>query len=288
MKMKNPWKRREGHFFGLEQAKLFYQEWSQSQSPKGLIIITHGHGEHSDSYHRLIDGLYPSGWNFLSWDWRGHGRSEGKRGYANHFNHYVKDFNLLLEVVSQQAEYSNIPWICLGHSMGGLIQTEGLLQNKINLPIRAQILSAPFMGLQVNVPVLKDLAALAAFHIYPRLTLWNELYPEQFTHDPEILKEYEGDPLRQNKMSPGVYIGSLQALENVHKKAPEIRLPTLLQLAGKDSVVSTKDSEIFFENLGAPIKKKIIYPESFHEIYNDLEREKSYRDILEFIKAFSL
>lgn len=287
MQMKNPWKRHEGYFKGYNTEKLFYQEWSQPQ-PKGLIIITHGHGEHSESYHRLIDGLYGSGWNFIAWDWRGHGRSEGKRGYAGHFSHYVGDYQKFLELLSRQSAYRQLPWVTLGHSMGGLIQTNELLQNKMNLPIRAQILSAPLLGMRVEVPLLKDVAALAAFHVYPKLTLWNELYPHQFTRDTEVLKEYEKDPLRHDRMSPGVYIGFLQAFEFVHKHAGSLRLPTLLQLAGQDSVVSNTDSERFFEALGSPLKKKILYPESFHEIYNDLDREKSFQDIIDFIRPFSL
>lgn len=286
MKMKNPWKRNEGYFFGEDGTKLFYQEWSRPE-PKGLMIITHGHGEHSECYHRLIDGLYSSGWSFMAWDWRGHGRSDGKRGFAGHFSHYVSDFRQFLQLLSQQDEYKTRPWICLAHSMGGLIQTEAFLANQLNLPIKAQILSAPLMGLRLEVPILKDLAALAAFHVYPKLTLWNELNPDQFTRDLEVLKEFEADPLRHDRISPGVYLGFLQAFENIHQRAAEIKLPTLLQLAGHDTVVSNKDSEKFLEKLGSPLKKKLIYPQSFHEIYNDLDRESAIKDIAEFIKAFA-
>lgn len=211
MQMIHPWKRHEGNFMGYGEIKLFYQEWIRNQ-PKGLVVITHGHGEHSESYHRFIDGIYPLGWDCVAWDWRGHGRSEGKRGFANHFSNYVSDYHLFLKHLYQQPSYRELPWVCLGHSMGGLIQTQGLLENQLHLPIRAQILSAPLMGLRLDVPLVKDLAALAAFHIYPKLTLWNELKPEQFSRDPQVLKEYQRDPLRHDRISPGVYLGFLRDL----------------------------------------------------------------------------
>lgn len=286
MIMKNPWKRQEGYFSGYENHKLFYQEWTRS-NPKGLVVITHGHGEHSECYHRMVDGLYESGWDFVAWDWRGHGRSEGKRGYAGHFSHYVWDYQKFLELLTKQEAYQNIPWIALGHSMGGLIQTHELIETKKSLPFRGQILSAPLFGVRVEVPLLKDLAALAAFHVYPKVTLWNELEQTQLSRDPAVLQEFSKDPLRHDRMSPGVYIGFLQAFEFVHRHAAKLTLPTLLQLGGQDTVVSNVDSEKFFENLGAPLKTKKIYHDSYHEIYNDLDRQNCFKDILEFLRPFS-
>lgn len=286
MIMKNPWKRKEGYFDGFDQHKLFYQEWTRS-NPKGLFVITHGHGEHSESYHRLVDGLYESGWDCVAWDWRGHGRSEGKRGFAGHFSHYVWDYQKFLSLLIKQESYKNLPWIALSHSMGGLIQTHELIENKLSLPFKAQILSSPLFGVHVEVPLLKDLAALAAFHLYPKLTLWNEIKPEQLSSELTIIDEFAKDPLRHDRISPGVYIGFLQAFDFVHKHAKDMKLPTLLQIAGLDSVVSNTAAEKFFDTLGSPLKTKLIYNDSLHEIYNDKLRQTCFNDILNFIRPFS-
>ncbi len=286
MLMKHSWKRQEGYFSGYDNHKLYYQEWTQNKS-KGLFVITHGHGEHSESYHRLVDGLYSSGWDCIAWDWRGHGRSEGKRGYAGHFSHYVWDYKNFLKFLSEQEQYKKLPWITLAHSMGGLIQTHALIENKLSLPIKGQVLSAPFFGVKVVVPVIKDITALLAFHIYPKLTLGNEIKNEHLSRDPDVLIEYDKDPLRHAQISPGVYIGALQAFEFVQKHASNLSIPTLLQLAGEDAVVSNLEAERFFDSLGASVKVKKIYHNSLHEAYNDLDRETCYKDILDFIKPFT-
>jgi alpha-beta hydrolase superfamily lysophospholipase len=285
--MKHPWKRQEGYFNGHENLRLFYQEWTRN-NPKGLVVITHGQGEHSECYHRLVDGIYESGWNCVAWDWRGHGRSEGNRGYAGHFSHYVWDYRLFLKMLAEQETYQKLPWVLLSHSMGGLIQIHELMDNKLNLPIKGQVLSAPLLGLRVSVPLLKDIAALAAFHLYPKLTLWNELTLEQLSKDPQVIEEYAKDPLRHDRISPGVYIGFLQAFEYVHRHASRLKLPTLLQLAGQDTVVSNIESEKFYEALGSPVKTKHTYHDSLHEIYNDLSRQDSFADIVAFLRPFSL
>lgn len=280
-------KRAEGHFVGIHDTKLFYQEWLRD-SPKGLLIITHGHGEHSDSYQRFIHGVAQSGWAFCSWDLRGHGRSEGKRGFAANFSDYCDDYYLFLKYIYSQTLFKNIPKVVLGHSMGGLIQLKTLIDKGSDFDINAQVLSAPLTGLSVEVPFIKDIAALLAYNIYPKLTLWNELNPTQFTSDPLVLEEYSKDPLRHDQMSPGVYLGFLKAFDLLDKEIEKITIPTLLQLGLKDTAISNESASNFFERLSSKIKKKIIYEQSLHEIYNDIERQKSYADVVEFLKPFSI
>lgn len=284
--MQNPLKRTEGHIRSFDQSSLFFQEWTQ-ENPKGLIVITHGHGEHTDCYNRLTTGIFDCGFNFCAWDWRGHGRSEGKRGYAANFTDYGKDYYSFLQFLSDQEQYKNLPWIVLGHSMGGLIQLVTMVKHAEEFPIKAQILSAPFTGMGVDVPLIKDIGALLAYHIYPKLTLWNELKTSQFSSDPAVLEEYTRDPLRHDQISPGVYIGILKTFETLSNEVNKIHLPTLMQLAGKDSVVSTTASKELFKHIGAKIKKQIVYENSLHEIYNDVYREEAFEDILEFLRPFA-
>lgn len=279
----NSFKQNEGRFEGHDGISLYFQEWVPTTPPKGLFLITHGHGEHSDSYARFINGLSNTGYAFIAWDWRGHGRSDGKRGYASHFTDYVKDFNIFLDRVLKMPEFKDLYIILSAHSMGGLIQISGLLERSPDPRIQAQILSAPLLGLTVDVPVMKDIAARVALQLYPKLTLWNELTNEQFTRDPGVLQEYPKDALRHDKVSPGVYLGFIQAISECQNRAALIKLPTLLLLGGKDSVVSTPAAERFFRHLGSQKKQLKIFPESLHEIYNDLDRNEAFEQIREFI-----
>lgn len=276
--------RSEGFFTGFQDARLYYQKWIHSKA-KGHILITHGHGEHSDCYHRVIDALANESWSFLAWDWRGHGRSEGPRGYAHTFHDYCHDFEVFYNLLQTDKSISSKPLILLGHSMGGLIQLKSQLSHP-TWKFDGQVLSSPLLGIALAVPAYKDTAARLLVNLLPKVTLWNEIPDTDLSRDPEVLKEYQRDVLRHARMSAGVYLGSVEAMDFVKARAQKIQTPTLMQLAGKDKVVSTPIAAAFFEKIAAKNKKIKIYPNHLHEIYNDLQREEVFSDLKEFLRNF--
>lgn len=276
------YKKHEGYFNGHHDIKLYFQILENPQA-KGTIIITHGHGEHSHCYHRVTDYFKNDNWSFISWDMRGHGRSEGKRGYAEYFDDYVRDFQIFLK--NTLTSTTKKPVVLLAHSMGGLVQEKVLIENQ-NLDIQAQVLSAPLVGLALAVPAYKSQGAKFLNSWLPKLTLGNEIKNEDLTRDPTIIREFESDEYRHDSMSPGVYLGIVESFEFVHTRASQIKIPTLIQVSSNDPVVSTKESERFYSNLGSSNKQILTYEGAKHEMYNDIHREQVYKDLKKFLDQF--
>ncbi len=274
-------KRFESEFIGFQNIPLYYQGWT-STSSRGVVLVTHGQAEHSGCYERLAQG-FKGEWDLIAWDLRGHGKSEGKRGYTGHFDDYVKDWVLFYDHV-RQTLLKGRPLIILGHSMGALIQLLGLL--KVNSSeIKAQVLSSPLLKVAVPVPPIKDKAARFLFKVWPSLTLGNEIKYEHLTRDTEIQKTYALDPLRHDQISSGVYIGMIEGMARVHSRVKDYALPTFMQLAGQDKIVDRVTAEKFFAQLSMERKTLKIYQTSEHEIYNCLERKVAYEDLLEYLKT---
>jgi alpha-beta hydrolase superfamily lysophospholipase len=279
--------RHEGHFNGHNGLELFFQSWSAANGdpkPRGTLVITHGQGEHSDCYNHTAESLVKMGWNVYSWDLRGHGRSQGKRGYVGDFNDYCLDLGYLLRHLKATGKLDQ-PFALIGHSMGGLITLRHLLDEERHTPVPiAFSLSSPLLGVALKVPAVKDAAARVLNRLLPSVTLYNEIKYENLTRDPEFLQKYPSDNLRHDKISSGVYLGFMAAIEYVNHHADRLRIPVLVQVAGSDKIVSAQATKDFFPLIGAEDKKLIVYDDCYHEIFNDLEREKVLQDLVEFLR----
>lgn len=275
--------RSESFFEGVQKTKLFYQIWEPPQS-KGHLVITHGQAEHSGCYHRLVEGIKDLSYTVYAWDLRGHGKSEGQRGYARNFTDYVLDFQQFVEHLRVERELPPQNLNFLGHSMGALIQLRALIENP-HWAFKAQALSSPMLGVALEVPLYKDLAALAFSKLWPTLTLNNEIKYEDLTRDAEVIKEFQADFLRHNRISSGVYLGAIAAIESLRHDIHKVTVPTLVQIPSHDPVVGSEEAKALFSKIGAEKKILKVYPDRKHEIYNDLGRDQVYQDLMAFLMS---
>lgn len=276
----------EGSFRTSNQTEIFYQLWPVPAA-RGTMVMTHGLAEHSDCYHPFAKTLQAEGWEVYGWDLPGHGRSSGKRGYVGNFREYTDSLKQFTELIGRERENKSIPLVLFGHSLGGLVTTLTML-DWASSPVSALVLSSPAFGIAVPVPAIKDHAARLAFRWLPSLTLHNEIKYTDLTRDEKMVRSYEQDVLRHDKISPAVYLGLIEGAEQVEKRATTLNLPILLQLAGVDRIVSTRAAQDVFAKL--PDKRNVmqIYPESYHEIYNDLDREQAFSDLRKFLSRFQV
>ncbi|MDG0815600.1 alpha/beta hydrolase [Bdellovibrio svalbardensis] len=278
------YKRSEGFFKGYQDINLFFQIW-ENPNAKGTIIFTHGHGEHSESYHRLTSAFENDSWSFYGWDLRGHGKSDGRRGYASEFDDYCRDYKIFLDMVLQDEKVRKGPVILLCHSMGALIELKTLMRNP-DLKFDGIVVSSPLLGLAITVPAIKSRAASILHKLLPQVTLGNELDNSMLSSDVDVLREYEQDSLRHTRMSPGVFLGMLESWNYVRPRANEIKKPALFQLPEHDPVCSTPDAKSFYEKMGSKRKEIYIYPNAKHEIYNDVMRNTAFADLKKFLDSF--
>lgn len=278
------YKRSEGFFKGHQDINLFFQIWENPQA-KGTIIFTHGQGEHSESYHRLISAFENDAWSFYGWDLRGHGRSEGRRGFVSEFDDYCKDYKIFLDMVMKNEKVHQGPVILLCHSMGALIQLKTMIRHP-EIKCDAIVVSSPLLGIAVKVPAFKSRGAQLLNVLLPQVTLGNELSNDMLTRDPDVIREYEQDALRHNRISSGAFLGFLEAFTFVNPRAGEIKKPALFIISSNDPVVSSSAAKSFYEKIGSKKKELFIYPDAKHEVINDTIRATVFADIKKFLDAY--
>src|ERR1700676_3626420 len=74
---------RHGFVTSAVQTRLFYRHWPGSTTWNGrVVVVLHGIGYHSAPYKVIADALNPHGTEVYGMDARGHGLSQGRRGFV--------------------------------------------------------------------------------------------------------------------------------------------------------------------------------------------------------------
>ncbi|MCG7339578.1 lysophospholipase [Staphylococcus sp. ACRSN] len=91
------------------------------QQTIGVIHLFHGMADHMDRYDRLVTSLNQQGYDVLRHNHRGHGtqNDNGTRGHFDSINQLVDDAYEIAQTVC--INYTNIPYIVIGHSMGSIV-----------------------------------------------------------------------------------------------------------------------------------------------------------------------
>ena len=258
--------------------KLYLHHWPAAQ-PKKVMCIIHGLGEHAGRYAEMANVLNEVNCSVMAIDLRGHGLSEGKRGHTRSYDHLLSDIEELLK--SARAEYMDLPMFLLGHSMGGNL-VANFVKTKMTSELSGFILSAPFFEVAFQPPAWKVKLAKAVGSILPGLLQSNELNVNSISRDAQEVKKYEDDPLVHDRISIRLFLELTKNGEAVLENNKELKIPGLHYHGDADRLVSFSASGIFAERNKDHLKW-VPLKDSYHEPHNDLDREKVFELVREFV-----
>ena len=266
----------EGRFTGSGGHSIYYQCWEPESTPRALLLVAHGLGEHSARYLSLARYFVGHDYAVAALDHNGHGCSEGSPGYVQAFDDYTSDLAMFQDVLATR--YPEMPVFLLGHSMGGLISGCYLLQAQDRFS--GAILSGPVIRTGEHPgPIQLFLIRLLA-SLIPRLGL-KKLDANGVSRDAEVVSAYINDPLvYHGKLSARLLREFFAGIGKLETNAGNLRLPLLILHGGEDVMVSPEGSRMFYSWVSSPDKTLKIYPGLYHEIFNEPERAEVLADVL--------
>ena len=204
-----------------DQVQLFVHDWSVDD-PKLTVMLLHGYGEHAARYQHVAQAWNKRGIQVAAVDLRGHGRSQGRRGFVDRFEDYHADADALFEFTQDRAQGG--PIAVVGHSMGGLLAIHWRLARG-EQPFVGLALSSPFLGLDDPNPV-KAAAGRLFSKVLPKLSLDSGLKGKDVCRDAQIADFYDHDPLNNKKANARWFTEVTKAIATAHDKAPQLTDPT--------------------------------------------------------------
>jgi len=279
--------------------------WLPPTAPRAAIQIAHGMGEHAARYDELASRLTARGYAVYANDHRGHGGTAepGLPGYmgADGWNRVIEDAHEINDYI--RASLPDLPVVLLGHSMGAMLCQQYLYRYGADLAAAIlsgspgfsggfqtwlSILLARYerwrRGPEADSPLLQEMIfgkANAAFD-GPDATGY-----EWLSRDAGQVARYVADPhcgfvLRTGSLCD-LFAGAREAKQKRHISAIPHTLP-LLVLSGSADPVHAGE-----KNLNRMLKRYRrqlgqiecqIYPEGRHELFNEINRDEVFQDLL--------
>ncbi len=268
------------YFTNGKGMRFFTQRWIPS-NPRALIFIVHGLGEHSGRYTHVINHFAREGYGVATYDMRGHGLSDGRRGDVERFEQWVGDLHTFVWDTCHRLP-NRVPVVIIAHSMGALIALNYAILHPDALD--AMILSSPLIGLNLELPKWKRWLFTKLAHIFPRIPVNNEINPDDLSRDRDEVRTYLADPLVTMQLTMRSAIELLNAVGLAMPLAFRVRHPILALHARGDRICSAEATQLFFNGINDTRKKLILYDGCFHEPLHDVVRDEALQQMSSWLK----
>lgn len=286
--------------------------WEPDKKPKAILQIIHGMSEYIDRYDEFASYLTEHGFIVVGEDHLGHGESVQSEAYYGYFG---KDGNACIIADIHQLrlmmveEFPDLPYLMMGHSMGsfllrqyitekdaryaedlaGVIVMGTAWQPKITNRI-AKIL-AKALGAN-KVGKTSKLIDIIAFRNNLKRIPNPKTAHDWLSRDEEAVKRYREDPLCGFHFTMNGYYHMFAGMEKAHdlermSKLPE-GLPILFVSGAEDPVGGwgegvRKAFMVYSEVTDCDVDIRL-YGEDRHELLNELDKDRIYEDLLDFLE----
>jgi len=278
-------------FTDVRGVPIVYDVYAAHGTPRAVVQLAHGYGEHAGRYTRLIDELTDRGFTVYADDHRGHGRT----GMLQHGEDSARLGTLGSGGISAavgamwgvtdviRREHDDLPLILLAHSWGSFMAQ--MLLNRHPEAYDLVILSGT---------VYRQLGSGNLGDLNKRWNAPGATGMEWLASDEEVVRGFLSDPLCTT-VPMGKNFGLYRQLQMLGRPRKKLRaiagrdIPILL-LVGRDDPVGGPRSvhrlaDAYRRRSGFTDVTTLVYPGIRHEVFNDVGQGQVRDDVLAWLDA---
>lgn len=267
----------------LHKLKLHAYSYKAASSPKGIVFISHGLGEHTLRHKKHINMFAAEGFNVFALDLPDHGKSANNPGepsaYIESFPNTVDSWVTYVENISSTPGFENLPKFFIGHSLGGTLGI--LIGRRVKKLLNGVILSAPTVYMNKSGTLIFLLKMVGK--VWGRAPV-QTISLSTLSHDPQIIEDAKNDKFYVKTAVPArtgieLYNGTVEISQHYDQDD----YPMLLVHGELDELAPIKNSELFYEKAASKDKTFKRFPGMLHEIHNESCWEELRQCILTWV-----
>jgi alpha-beta hydrolase superfamily lysophospholipase len=254
-------------------------------TPRGVVQLLHGVGEHAGRYASLVQALTAAGFAVYADDHRGHGRT----GMAQHAGDALRLGRLgpggmratlaacahLTDLIRD--EHPTLPLVLLGHSWGSF-----LAQMLVDRRVEA------YDGLVLSGSALRWPGSLNSGDLNKPWNGPDATGTEWLASDLAVGQAFRDDPLTTSTPLLKLF-GPIEALRLFGRPRRDLGrdLPVLLMVGRDDTVGGPRSvhrlADAYRKRSGLTDVTTLVYPGARHEIFNDVSQAEVRADLLAWL-----
>jgi len=281
---------RESIWTAADGAALPAATWEAEARPRAVLSCLHGLGGAPSDFDRLAVALAETGIHVAALTMRGQGMDPDLRRRGHHLDpqQISDDYAAFTTTVSEL--HPNLPVFLAGESLGALMAAHALAIRADFPNLSGAIFSAPVVALaRETPPVVKSLLSFLV-KLVPRLIVRPSWFVTGKRKAPQTSRDSEWTD-RQKTGPQYIPAFSINLLEKVGllidgsmQDAAKITVPTLTLAAGRDVFVKPERVREWSAAIPSPDATFHLYPEAYHVLWNDYDRDSVIQDIASWLE----
>ena len=254
------------------------------------VLFCHGLASNQKEFGDFPELIAENGYVCMTFDYSGHGKSEGAVGYVSEEGH-LYDTRRAVEFLKEQPSVIKNKIHLLGHSLGtGAVLRYMVATNDDD--IASVTIAAPVHKLFYNISffqyllyfltflIANPIFRLVKFHVYMPYSVT----PDDIFVDKGAALRAKRDNIILNYISVNNYEYLIRKLDNV-ESAAKVTKPVMVMVGAKDKIVPTAHSKRVYDALGSKIKRWECFNTSGHSLLGDNQKVEVFNTYMEWLKS---
>lgn len=257
-------------------------EWQPEDRPRAVILALHGFNDHGGAFAMFAEHAAARGVLVRAPDHPGFGMRNDRGQWQG-----VTTMTLAArdELLRLREAYPRVPLYVLGESMGAAVAMVAAAEEGGNWPADGLILSAPAVwgGDQFNP--LYRVGLRVASSLFPgwAVRASGDQFNVRASDNIEALLALGRDPVVIKQTRLDSVAGLVTLMDRALALAPLVPGPVLALGGENDQIVPPRAFDAMRTALTATPCAAVVYPEGWHLLLRDLQREVVFEDILAWI-----